>query len=462
MVKLRVALCCLLLAPFGCDEDDEGPGTPGSEAGAPDAGPPGLLDAAAGTANVSVDFPSCGGASCADAGPELPAEDGAVPGPATITDVELPYPAGGTIAHAGLAIDRANGKLIVVTNTAYHDAMTTPPRFVRTTALWRCNLDGSACSYANPGLDSYATQMMPYGSPSGPIQLTVDDAGGRLLLSSFSCALDGSDCRPGFEGPEERVADPVNRKLLYLENMREQLVEGSVLHRLLWRCEYDGTGCTSVDITPRNAAVVGHPAASMLVDSVGQHLYLLSNAVSELSRTSAQRCTLDGASCIDTTFPLYEAFQPQLPPSTLLLDRTGQKLLAVTAHESPLQLVRSNLDLSAPTLRDLSRANGVAASFRQPSCFEGRYAQACTRHAAFDPRLDTALVDVTRNQLVVVSRALIRCQLDGTGCSALDLTEGGARAMPFSVALFDDTSGRLFVASADANGKPTLLVINQP
>ena len=179
------------------------------------------------------------------------------------------------------AIDTANGKLLVVT-TKLADSGSTP-------ALFRCNLDGSACTYT----DLSAGPVAVGGSA------LIDAASGKLLVVTVTgtnavgsprkpallrCNLDGSACTyadisagqiVGSGSTSSAVIDAASAKLLVVA------ATGNGLNGYksgLFRCNLDGSACTYADISAGQGAHSGTYPSAVIDAANGTLLVATDNA----------------------------------------------------------------------------------------------------------------------------------------------------------------------------------------
>ncbi|HEY3233647.1 MAG TPA: hypothetical protein VGJ84_02955, partial [Polyangiaceae bacterium] len=338
-------------------------------------------------------------------------------------------------------IDATNGKLLVVTDNGANS---------HKPALFRCNLDGTGCAYA----DISAGQGTHSGlNPSA----VIDAANARLLVVTnngrnshkpalFRCNLDGTGCtytdisagQGEFSGSHpSAVIDSTNRKLLVVAENGANSYKPA-----LFRCNLDGTGCTYTDISAGQGPNSGD-SPTALIDSTNDKLLVVTNNGANWDRAALFRCNLDGTGC---TYTDISAGQGPVSPlsASAVIYITKRKLLVITAVGA---LFRCNLDGTGCTYTDISAGQGVLSGFN-PS----------------------AVIDSTNGKLLVVTTnfrnslklGLFRCNLDGTGCTYTDISAGqGVFSGFYPSAVIDTANGKLLVATkngANAN-KPALFQV---
>jgi hypothetical protein len=156
-------------------------------------------------------------------------------------------------------IDSTNGKLLVVANSGGP-------------GLFRCNLDGTGCSFTNIS----AGQVGDTGNYPSAV---IDSVNGKLLAATtnrvnasgapalFRCNLDGTGCtytdisagRADGGWRPSAVIDSANGKLLVVG--QDETLALSAAAPALFRCNLDGTGCTYVDISVGQLGAVGYHLA---------------------------------------------------------------------------------------------------------------------------------------------------------------------------------------------------------
>lgn len=239
----------------------------------------------------------------------------------------------------------------------------------------------------------------------------VDVAGGKLLVVTYDGANGG---RPG-----------------------------------LFRCNLDGTGCTHVDISAGQGLNSG-VAPSAVLDTTNGKLLVVATNQTNANRPSLFRCNVDGTSCTHTDISAGQGVDSGESPKALV-DSANGKLLVVTRNpQSPgkTSLFRCNLDGTSCTHADISAGQG-AINGHSPS----------------------AAMDAVRGKLLVAMRnaanenkpSLLRCELDGTSCTHIDISAGqGKESGWMPAALFDTKSDKLLVVTWNdpVNGKPSLFRCN--
>jgi hypothetical protein len=197
------------------------------------------------------------------------------------------------------------------------------------------------------------------------------------------------------------------------------------------RCDPRTAACTFAGISAgQTTASLLHTA---LIDERAAKLLVL--ATDEPFTPALYRCNLDGTACTHTTLSSHDAI---LPP-TAVIDAVGQKLLVLLEDDANGQMavLRCGLDGSACTFADLAGGLG-SAIYSDPS----------------------AVIDATNNKLLAVPIAqtdggagpsLFRCNVDGTACEYVDIsigrpyTTGSMLLPPTPSAVIDAANGKLLV-----------------
>jgi hypothetical protein len=222
--------------------------------------------------------------------------------------------------------------------------------------------------------------------------------------------------------PDGAFVDEVNRKILALGFTRDVgLTPSRKIRRPLTRCELDGTGCT----------VVETGTAERILGVVDGHLYMLGiwrgdpREVPDPSVMELLRCEADGTACSRTEIqrPLSDHFTNAVQAALDLKHRMALVVAPPPDATPDLLLHRCPLDGSA-----------------------------CLPPVALPPADNEALaVDPYREKLLVASalRQILRCDLDGTGCTEHDLSagaDGGSRHPTLLV----DADGVYLVSGVEA------------
>jgi uncharacterized protein YlzI (FlbEa/FlbD family) len=178
-------------------------------------------------------------------------------------------------------IDAINGKLLVVTQ---NNANSGRP------SLFRCNLDGTACTHTDISVGQ--------GQNSGTLPSAVIDAkNGKLLVVTqniangektglFRCNLDGTACthtdisagQGGLSGQTPvAVIDVINGKLLVVTQNNANSGRPS-----LFRCNFDGTACTHTDISVGQGNSGNSPSA--VIDAKNGKLLVITHNIANGGR----------------------------------------------------------------------------------------------------------------------------------------------------------------------------------
>ncbi|TGM63628.1 chitobiase [Leptospira meyeri] len=195
-----------------------------------------------------------------------------------------------------IVIDSINSKLLVITRNDFNNAKP---------SLFRCELDGSNCTHS----DISTNQGTGSGNQAGAI---IDKKNKRLIIVTknvanigapglFRCNLDGTACTyinistinelnaGQFPMP---ILDTINNKLLVVTQSGSSRV-------YLFRCEVDGTNCSHTDISA--AAGKGNDSGSApqpFIDLLNSKLIIVGG--NSPTGINLFRCNLDGTECTNT------------------------------------------------------------------------------------------------------------------------------------------------------------------
>jgi len=186
-------------------------------------------------------------------------------------------------------IDAANAKLLVVTVN---------------NGLLRCNLDGTGCTFtdisAGRGSNAMNFPTALIDAANGKLLVVTEDDDNMQKAALFRCNLDGTDCtytdisagRPQGSGETpSAVIDSVNDKLLVVTDDAANTYKPA-----LFRCNLDGSGCTYADISAGQdgsssnlSAVIDSPNATLLVATQGPASFAATSmAVAAPTQTSPE------------------------------------------------------------------------------------------------------------------------------------------------------------------------------
>jgi alpha-tubulin suppressor-like RCC1 family protein len=326
-------------------------------------------------------------------------------------------------AYPSAVVDNLNGKLLVVTQDGANGGRP---------ALFRCNLDGTGCTFSDlsvgHGANCGDNPSAVVDSANGKLLVVTQDGANENKPALFRCSLDGTGCAyadlSAGQGADtgylpSAVIDSANRKLLVVTYNG-----ANSYNPALFRCGLDGTGCTYVDLSAglavnpndrpfaiSNITVNGGNRPFALIDTENSKLLVLSNNNANDRKPALIRCDLDGTQCayadVSAGQGPYSGYWP-----TAVIDYIGGRLLVVTgnnANGAKPGLFRCKLDGSECTYADLSAMQGVNSGF---------YATAAINAAR------SKLLVVTDNGANAYKPALFLCNLDGTGCTFTDLSAG--------------------------------------
>jgi hypothetical protein len=240
------------------------------------------------------------------------------------------------------------------------------------------------------------------------------------------------------------VLDPSIRKSLLVTGVPETNNRPALV-----RCDLDtvdAKSCTWTDLS-QPLAQYGSVAPTALVDMTNHRLLVVAeNYEGGLYKPALFLCNLDGSACslqdlsggqgsVGATFP------------TPVIDSRNNRLLIATsdsANGNRASLIRCNLDGTGCAKTDISAGSGP--------------------NSGGDPQLGdlpAAVVDTANAKILVVTTdgangnrpTLFRCDLDGTGCTATDISAGqGENSSGLPHALIEPKSAKLLVVTADTSG----------
>jgi hypothetical protein len=351
-----------------------------------------------------------------------------------------------------VAIDSANGKLLVAT---MNGANSNKP------ALFRCNLDGTSCAYTDiSALQGASSGLAPTAlvDATNNKLLVVTQNGGNPKPALFRCNLDGTSCsyvdisasQLADSGQElSATIDVASAKLLVAARNAQS---GGGNTPGLFRCDLDGANCTFTNLSTGT----GHTAnsglsPSVVVDTVNSKLLVVTKDTNNNSKPALFRCNLDGTSCSYTDISAGQGSSSGLGPKALV-DTVNKKLLVFTnngANSEKLALFRCELDGTSCSYFDISAGQtGTVFSDARP---------AATIDAAGKKLVVASLhtVDVAND----LRPGLFRCNLDGTSCTFSDISPRTTSTEVQVAAAWNPASQTLLtVLNGNANSqKPTFV-----
>jgi hypothetical protein len=271
-------------------------------------------------------------------------------------------------------IDLPSRKLLVVTAGGNHDV----------SSLFRCNLDGTSCTYTDISVGQ--------GPNSGRSPSALIDGVNRKLLvvtansvnapALFRCNLDGTACthtdisagqgpRSGYE-PSASI-DRVSGKLLVVTGKATSAATFDT-KPALFRCNLDGTSCAYSDISAGQPGDSGQ-SPSVVIDTINSKLLVVTRNGSNSYKPSLFRCNLDGTSCVHTDISAGAGNVSGTSPFAML-DAVSAKLLVVTEDEANPNgvnaptLFRCNLDGTSCGFTDISAGQGLNSGVQPSAVFD--------------------------------------------------------------------------------------------
>ncbi|TGM74423.1 chitobiase, partial [Leptospira mtsangambouensis] len=178
-------------------------------------------------------------------------------------------------------IDPINTKLLVITHNAANNGKP---------SLFRCNLDGSNCSHtdisAGQGTNSGLSPSAAVDTLNGKLLVITQNGANNGKPSLFRCNLDGSNCsytdisagQGNNSGNTPSTAiDPINAKLLVITQNGANNAKPS-----LFRCNLDGSNCSHTDISAGQGTNSGvNPSA--VIDPLNGKLLIATQNSNKLS-----------------------------------------------------------------------------------------------------------------------------------------------------------------------------------
>ncbi|PJZ47322.1 chitobiase/beta-hexosaminidase C-terminal domain-containing protein [Leptospira brenneri] len=256
-------------------------------------------------------------------------------------------------------IDPINGKLLVAAENSANTGKL---------SLFRCNLDGTACSHtdisAGQGTNSGLRPSAVIDAINRKLLVATWNSGNDGKLSLFRCNLDGSACThtdiSAGQGTNSGarpnvIIDSISGKLLVTTWNNANSGKLS-----LYRCNLDGTACSHTDISAGQGTDSG-TLPQPTIDTINSKLLVVTQNTANDNKPSLYRCNLDGTGCYHTDISAGQGSYSGISPKSML-DRSSEKLLVVTRNNFTgykASLFRCNLDGSACTHTDISAGQGT-------------------------------------------------------------------------------------------------------
>ena len=192
----------------------------------------------------------------------------------------------------------------------------------------------------------------------------------------------------------------------------------------LYRCNYDGTGCTFTEIAGGAGSSSGYQPA-VTVDTTNGKLLVATYDQSNSGKPTLIRCNLDGTSCTHTDISAGQGTGSGQFPS-ITLDSASAKIDVVTtnnANNLKPSLFRCNLDGTSCTHTDLSTGQGNGS---------GAYPSAAVDSGG------AHLLVATTNLANSGKPSLFVCALDGSNCVHHDISTRAGNASGYNPSIAVD------------------------
>jgi hypothetical protein len=312
-------------------------------------------------------------------------------------------------------------------------------------SLFRCHVDGSAATYqdisAGTAAGSGYYPSAAIGAHGGLRVAATNNTVGELGL--FLCGRDGTGCT--YSDVAAQIPAGVATGLtpaLYADVTTQRLITAvrALDTVALDVCADDGTGCTSVSpgfgFAPTVAADVGVTAQALFV---GAWMNPMSSPNGTLRVYVCPLATLTPCSLITTGFePSGDSSSDQrIPRAVVAYDIVHDNVLVVGVHDTgPKLYLASASGLIA----------GAVTSFVEVDLPEG---------VGMVPPFNLIADRFTQKVYVVGNRdgqlGMLRCELDGSACSYVDLSAGQPpNSGTFPSSTYDPKREVLYVATDDA------------
>ncbi|TGL85522.1 chitobiase [Leptospira congkakensis] len=335
-------------------------------------------------------------------------------------------------------LDTRNSKLLIATTDQSDN---------NKSGLFRCNLDGTNCSYhdisSNQGTNSGFTPSIAIDEKNLKILVVTRNGANNNKPALFRCNLDGTNCsyhdistyQANESGWHPSVGiDSINDKLLIVTENR-----GNDYKASLFRCDLDGTNCTHTDISANQGIYTGN-TPHLSIDYLNQKLLVVIRSAT--SKLSLRYCNLNGSNCVFRDISITGLENPYGS-----IDYANNKFLIVANQSSSTKPLLIKCD------RDGNNCTSV--NFANPN----------PDKTGFYPNI---LIDKVNGKLIVtaIRKATFgyfpnawQCDLNGNNCSYLDFgLNFGSDSHPRT--LFDSSFGKILIIAnkATVGSKPNLFI----
>jgi hypothetical protein len=278
-----------------------------------------------------------------------------------VTDISSDAGTGQANTAPSIAIDQVHGKVYVVTTDASNMGM--PSAFICNLDATGCTHTNIAAAYLH--LHVAFSQSVAIDSVNNKLLVVTENEFTGNTLAIFVCDLDGTNCnfRDGTAGAGNSsgrspspVIDKLNSKLLIVSEDESFRDAGTAVDKpLLTTCALDGSGCVGTDISAGAPNQSGFNPSAVIDSASNKLLVVTTDNTGSQGKIRLFRCNLDGSACttsdISAGQPVGSGYYPRA-----ILDAANGKLLVV-AHNTGSQapgVFRCALNGTACTYFDMS------------------------------------------------------------------------------------------------------------
>jgi hypothetical protein len=298
-----------------------------------------------------------------------------------------------------------------------------------------CPASGDACTQTPTTLSTTGAPVM--------LASVSDSASGKIIGFSASssgaslaiCNADGSSCQS--TALDASLANTSSAAMIIDDAGGKLYVVARASTSSVTVCNHDGTACAVHQVAASGEASGNYGYFSLAIDALNSHLVIGARSYSDSNEPVVIVCPLAFTSddcvakIVDPTATSSSGYEP-----SVVVDKLAAKILVVTDYAAgsvfTSSLFRCDLPGDNCTRTDLSAAAGLGMnSGRNPSL-------------AIEPTGAHFFVGVYNSDTNVPS--LLRCNTDGTGCTATQITTTAiGNGGPMSLQL-DPASDKIFFA----------------
>ncbi|MCW7474741.1 chitobiase [Leptospira levettii] len=334
-------------------------------------------------------------------------------------------------------IDRRNNKLLIATTNQANSGRL---------SLFRCNLDGTSCTYhdisSSQGTNSGIRPSITIDEKNQTILVATTNGANNNKLALYRCSLEISECsykdissgQANESGWHPSIGiDYLNDKLIVVTQNNSNNSKPS-----LFRCDLNGNNCIHTDISADQGNGSGF-SPHLSIDYSNQKLIVVMRSANKLS---LRYCHLNGSNCIFRDIPIVGLENP-----FGVIDYSTNKYLIVANQTSIAKPLLIRCDMDGNNCGSVNFANLQSGNI-------GYYP-----NLVIDKVNEKLFISSIRKGTFLNSPNVWKCNLDGSSCTYLVFSSAYSDDSNLRT-LLDTNSGKILIITNNVtnSNKPSLFI----